>query len=205
MADLETLTLQINTESQQAYTAIEKLAQRLDALSVSVAKLETGKLTDLAMGLYNLNGAIASMNATSSKWDYKRIITNISSLATINIGGLNSLSATLGTLTTAFQNFAGVSAVSENIRTLVSSISKLGGIGVQRAITNIPQLQTALSNLITSFSTLPNVNQSIIDFTNALANLSSQGQKIGNASRTITSSLDKFSNSATKIQLFCEI
>ena len=198
MADLETLTLQINTESQQAYTAIEKLAQRLDALSVSVAKLETGKLTDLAMGLYNLNGAIASMNATSSKWDYKRIITNISSLATINIGGLNSLSATLGTLTTAFQNFAGVSAVSENIRTLVSSISKLGGIGVQRAITNIPQLQTALSNLITSFSTLPNINQSIIDFTNALANLSSQGQRIGNASRTITSSLDKFSNSATK-------
>ena len=48
MADLETLTLQINTESQQAFTAIGKLAQRLDSLSVSIAKLETGKLNDLA-------------------------------------------------------------------------------------------------------------------------------------------------------------
>ena len=198
MADLETLTLQITAQSQSALTAIEKLSQRLNALSLSMAKLETGKLNSLALGLDNLNTVIYNMNATSSKWDYRRIISNITSLSTIDTGRLNGLSASLGTLSNSLTGFAGVAQVSENVRTLVASISRLGGVGVQRAITNIPQLEASLSHLITSFSTLPNVSRSIIDFTNALANLASQGQNIGVASRTITTSLDRYSSSAMR-------
>ena len=97
MADLETLTLQINTESQQAFTAIGKLAQRLDSLSVSIAKLETGKLNQLASGLDNLNMVIRNMNDNTSKWDYSRIASNISALTVVNTAGLDNLANSLTT------------------------------------------------------------------------------------------------------------
>ena len=95
-------------------------------------------------------------------------------------------------------NFSSVVQVSDNVKTLVSSISKLGGVGVSRAITNIPSLQNALTNLITSFSTLPEINQSVIDFTNSLGNLASQGTKIGTATNSINNSLERFGASATR-------
>lgn len=198
MADLETLTLQINTESSKATSAIDELAQKLNGLSVSIAKLETGKLNDLALGLDNLNFVIKNMNATSSKWDYRRIVNNIISLSAIDTARLNDLSASVNYLAKTLINFSSVVQVSDNVKTLVSSISKLGGVGVSRAITNIPSLQNALTNLITSFSTLPEINQSVIDFTNSLGNLASQGTKIGTATNSINNSLERFGASATR-------
>ena len=141
MVDLETLTLQINTESQQAYTAIGKLAQRLDSLSVSIAKLEVGKLNDLARGLDSLNFVIANMNATTSKWDYKRIVGNISQLAMLNTAGLDTLSASLGTLTASLGGMSTAAASTESIKNMISAIGKLGGKNIERAIVNLPKLE----------------------------------------------------------------
>ena len=198
MADLETLTLQINTESQQAYSAIGKLAQRLDALSISIAKLETGKLNQLASGLENLNMVIQNMNATSSKWDYSRIVSNLGVLATTNTAGLDSLSASLTTLMGALSNIGSLAPVTDSVKALVMAIGKLGSKSVTTAIVNIPQLEKALAHLITTFSKLPNINQSVIDFTNSLSNLASQGSRIGTATTSINNSLERFSSSATR-------
>ena len=198
MADLETLTLQINTESSKATEAIDALAQRLNNLSVSIAKLETGKLNDLASGLNNLNAVIYNMNATSSKWDYKRIVGNITSLSAIDTAKLNELSSAIAYLGNSLNGFASTVAISDNVRSLVNAVGRLGGKSVTAAITNIPLLENALAHLITSFSTLPSINQSVIDFTNSLANLASQGQRIGSATNTINNSLDRFSSAATR-------
>ena len=198
MADLETLTLQINTESSKATAAIDALAQRLNNLSVSIAKLETGKLNDLASGLNNLNAVIYNMNATSSKWDYKRIVGNITSLSAIDTAKLNELSSAIAYLGNSLNGFASTVAISDNVRSLVNAVGRLGGKSVTAAITNIPLLENALAHLITSFSTLPSINQSVIDFTNSLANLASQGQRIGSATNTINNSLDRFSSAATR-------
>jgi len=198
MADLETLTLQINAESQKAYNAIDKLAQRLDRLSGSIASLETGKLYELAGGLNNLRFQLLAFNTKSSNKDFKHLVNNIHSFTTIDTSRLDALSASLGTLSNAFTGMSSAAAVSDNVKTLVASIGKLGGVSIQRAITNIPLLESSLSHLIRSFSTLPNINQSVIDFTNSLANLASQGQRIGSAANTINNSLDRFGASASR-------
>lgn len=198
MADLETLTLQINAESQKAYNAIDKLAQRLDRLSGSIASLETGKLYELAGGLNNLRFQLLAFNTKSSNKDFKHLVNNIHSFTTIDTSRLDALSASLGTLSNAFTGMSSAAAVSDNVKTLVASIGKLGGVSIQRAITNIPLLESSLSHLIRSFSTLPNINQSVLDFTNSLANLASQGQRIGSAANTINNSLDRFGESASR-------
>ena len=196
MADLETLTLQINAESQKAYDAIGKLAQRLDNLSVSIAKLETGKLNQLSFGLSNLNAVIQNMNDNSSKWDYKRIVTNISQLALINTAGLDNVSVSLSQLSSSIAGLANAADITDNVKSLILALGKLGNKNITNAIVNIPKLEKALRHLFNTIGSVKNIDQSIIDFTNSLTNLASQGSKIGSATRSINSSLNSFSTSA---------
>lgn len=198
MADLETLTLQINAESQKAYNAIDKLAQRLNNLSVSIAQIETGKLNQLAFGLQNLGTVVEYMNSKTNKSSYKHIVTNISQLAAINTAGIDTLSTSLSTLTSSMANMAASVNVADNIKQLILAIGKLGGKSITTAIANIPQLEAALSHLITTFSKLPNVNQNVIDFTNSLANLASQGSRIGSATNSINQHMNHYGDHAHK-------
>jgi len=198
MADLETLTLQINAESQKAYNAIDKLAQRLNNLSVSIAQIETGKLNQLAFGLQNLSTVVEYMNSKTNKSSYKHIVTNISQLAAINTAGIDTLSTSLSTLTSSMANMAASVNVADNIKQLILAIGKLGGKSITTAIANIPQLEAALSHLITTFSKLPNVNQNVIDFTNSLANLASQGSRIGSATNSINQHMNHYGDHAHK-------
>ena len=46
MADLETLQIRIKADADTAYKAIDKLAISLNNLSVSIGRIETGKLND---------------------------------------------------------------------------------------------------------------------------------------------------------------
>ena len=200
MADLEELTIRITQESSQATQGIEKLAARLNALSHAVGGLEVGNLNILASGLTNLNTAIAQINATSTKRDYNKIVSNLSTLSQVNIGNLDALSASIRTLSDSFSQLSAASGITESVRNLITAISRLGGASVTRAITNIPLLQNALTNLITSFSTLPNINQNILDFINSLTNLASQGTRMGTATNAVRNSLENFGNTTNRVR-----
>lgn len=198
MADLETLTLQINAESQKAYNAIDKLAQRLNNLSVSIAQIETGKLNQLAFGLHNLSTVVEYMNSKTNKSSYKHIVTNISQLAAINTAGIDTVATSLGGLTNAIAGLANTANVTDNVKQLILALGKLGGKNIERAIANIPKLEKSLGHLLKTFSKIPEINQSIIDFVNSLSNLAAQGSSIGTASNSIKSSLDRFDSSARR-------
>ena len=105
---------------------------------------------------------------------------------------------------TYIANYIGVdkSTISRELRNrineLAKNLGKLGNKNVANAITNIPQLATALNNLMETLSKAPTVSQNGIQMTNALANLSSQGNKVGSASNSIVKGLNRASNSTTR-------
>lgn len=81
---------------------------------------------------------------------------------------------------------------------LIGNIRNLGGKIATNAITTIPQLAKAMNSLMTTLSQSPQVSQNVIQMTNALANLSAQGSKVGNSTRSIQRGLNNASRSATK-------
>ena len=198
MADLETLQIRIKADADKAYKAIDTLANSINNLSVSIGKIETGKLNDLSTGLTYLNAAILNIKNTTNKDTFKSIVTNLNVLQNVNVSQLNSLGVSLLALSDSLKQMSTTVPAAADIRKLVTAIGRLSGDKVTNAIANIPQLEVALSNLITRFSTLPQINQSIIEFTNSLANLAQQGGKTGTAVEKIDHALGSFGETTVR-------
>ena len=198
MADLETLQIRIKADADKAYKAIDTLANSINNLSVSIGKIETGKLNDLSTGLTYLNAAILNIKNTTNKDTFKSIVTNLNVLQNVNVSQLNSLGVSLLALSDSLKQMSTTVPAAADIGKLVTAIGRLSGKKVTTAIANIPQLEAALSKLITRFSKLPQINESIIEFTNSLANLAQQGGNTETAVKKIDHALGSFGETTVR-------
>lgn len=198
MADLETLQIRIKADADTAYKAIDKLAISLNNLSVSIGRIETGKLNDLASGLDNVSYALKTAKQAVKTSDYTAIFKNFTKLSNIDTARLNNLAGSLNNLASGFTNMTAANSASAYVKDMAAAIAKLGGVKVEAAVTNIPRLESALAHLLTTFSRIPTINQSVIDFVNSLSNLAAQGSHVGPATTSIKNSLESFGTSATR-------
>lgn len=186
---IDRLQIEINTQATKANTAIDNLITRLDRLTTSLGKINSSSINGLANGVDRLGKAMQTMNSVKTS-DFTRLAKNISKMGSVNTQALNSTASSLSHITRAFNNLGSVSTNSVRISELAKNLSKLGGVNVQRAITNIPQLATALNNLMVTLSRSPRVSDNVIRLTNSLARLASQGSKVGTSSRSLQNSLN---------------
>lgn len=186
---IDRLQIEINTQATKANTAIDNLITRLDRLTTSLGKINSSSINRLANGVDRLGKAMQTMNGVKTS-DFTRLAKNISKMGSVNTQALNSTASSLSHITRAFNNLGSVSSNSVQMAELAKSMSKLGGVNVQRAITNIPQLATALNNLMVTLSRSPRVSDNVIRLTNSLARLASQGGKVGTSSRSLQNSLN---------------
>lgn len=194
---IDSLQIKINAEATKANDAIDKLVVKLDRLTTSLSKINGTNLNGLANGVQRLGTAMQTMNNIKTA-DFTRLATNLTRLGSVNTSALNNAASSMSHLTRAFNGLGTASANAQSISQLVNSISRLGGASVQRAITNIPQLAIAMSSLMATLSRAPIVNQNIIQMTNALANLASQGSKVGTASNSIVAGFNKTEKATRK-------
>lgn len=195
--NIDSLQININAQATKANDAIDRLVGKLDRLTTSLAAVDGSKLAGLANGVQRLGTAMQTMNTIKTA-DFTRLANNLTKLGAVNVSALNSAASSMSHLTRAFNSLGMVSANAVAVGDLAKNIAKLGNKSVQTAVTNIPQLATALNGLMTTLSRAPKVSQNVIDMTNALANLSAQGARVGTASNSIVSGLNKTSTAATK-------
>lgn len=194
---IDSLDIQISSSVQKANTSIDNLVKKLDILATSLGKINSGSITGLANGVNRLSNAMQGMKNVGTA-DFTRLAKNIEKIGNINTANLNSAASSMSHLGRAFNNLGTVSTNAVQVGDLAKNLSKLGNKGVQNAITNIPQLAVAMRNLMQTLSTAPAVSQNVIQMTNALANLASQGGKVGTASRTMVSGLNNTSNAMNR-------
>ena len=195
MADtVSELQIEINAKATKANYAIDRLVGKLDRLTTSLSRVNGTNLNGLANGVQRLGNAMQVMNTIKTA-DFTRLATNLTKLGTVNVSALNSAASSMSHLTRAFNSLGTVSANAQAVGEMARNIAKLGNKSVQTAIANIPQLAIALNNLMATLSKAPRVSQNIIQMTNALANLASQGSKVGSASNSMVRGLNKTSAS----------
>ena len=196
MADVvDELQIDINAKAKKANDAIDRLVGKLDRLTTSLGRVSGTNLNGLANGVQRLGNAMQVMNTIKTA-DFTRLATNLTKLGTVNVSALNSAASSMSHLTRAFNSLGTVSANAQAVGEMAKNIAKLGNKSVQTAITNIPQLATAMNNLMATLSRSPRVSQNVIQMTNALANLASQGSRVGSASNSIVRGLNRTSASA---------
>lgn len=194
---IDTLEIQIAAQTRSANGAFSRLVGSLEKLDKALSTLDATPLTNLADGVNNLTGAMIALNASGVKTaDFTRLTKNIARISNTNIAGLNKVASGLRQITTSFVKLSGVSLHSKDVADMASAIGKLGGTYITRATQNIPSLTLALKSMFEELSKAPRISSSIIQMTNALANLASNGSKVGSATRTIQRNLNSYGTSA---------
>lgn len=192
--DIDDLQIKIKASASSSYKPIENLVKQLEKLSSAIDVIDANRFSTLANSLDRFGASVKTLSGVKTS-DFTRISKNLEKLANLNYPGLNASANGLFTISNAISGLNITNGNVDSISRLASAISRLGYRSVDRAVQNMPQLTSEIATMITTVSRLPSVNQSIIDYTNALANLSSQGSRFSSASRTIDRSLN--SNSVT--------
>lgn len=196
-SEIDRLEVQVEAQATKANNQLDKLVGKLDSLSNSLSHINSSGLSGLSSGISKFAQASAQLSNVKTA-DFTRLIKNISSLSSVNTQQIYGAASAMRTLSTAINSLGGVSASSMQVAYVAKDISKLGGVNVQRAITNLPLLATAMNNLMATLSKAPSVNRNIIDMTNALANLASQGNRVGSSSNSIVNGLNRTSSAMAR-------
>ena len=198
MANIDELSVKISADTSSASKSLTSLNQKLNDLNSALNSLNVGSLSSLSQGVMQLSSAMTVFKTSGvNRADFTRIADCLNQLSTINASSLSGLSNALNSLSQNFQTLGVVSTASQNVVSLVNAIGRFGSASVTRAIANIPLLTNALMDMFRALSTAPNVSRNVIDFTNSLANLTANGQRVASASKSISNGFKQIGNSAS--------
>lgn len=192
--ELDSLEVKITGTATKAINSVDKLINQLTRLSTSLATVNGSSLSSLASGVSQLGSAMQNMNAGTA--DFTRLAKNITKIGSVDSAALTNTATSLQAVTKAVASISAIPQNATQVTEFAKSLGKLGSKSIENAVVNIPKLGNALNGLMTTLSRAPNVSSNVIAMTNALANLASQGSKVGTSSNSLQKSLYGVSTSA---------
>lgn len=192
-AEIDRLEVQVEAQATKANNQLDTLATKLDKVSGALSRMNSGGLTGLSNGVAKFAQASAQLSNVKTA-DFTRLAKNVEKLSSLNTQQIYGAASAMTSISKAMNNLGSVSSNSMQVAQVAKDIAKLGGANVEKAITNMPQLASALKNLMQTLSTAPQVSQNIIDMTASLANLASQGSKVASATNTLQGNGGKIKN-----------
>lgn len=197
---IDRLDIQVQTQAQKANADLDKLVSKLERMSSSLNRLNTGGLKNLASGVDSLGRSVQNMSAVKTT-DFTRLAKNIEKLGNINQAGINNTASALRQISSALTANTVSGEALKGLSDLANGISRLGYKSVSNAITNLPLLANSMRQFMETLSTAPQVSQNLIQMTNAMANLAAQGSKYNSTINSIaraTNTLTKAHNESYK-------
>lgn len=185
--ELDSLEVKITGTATKAINSVDKLINQLTRLSTSLATVNGSSLSSLASGVSQLGSAMQNMNAGTA--DFTRLAKNITKIGSVDSVALTNTATSLQAVTKAVASISAIPQNATQVTEFAKSLGKLGSKSIENAIVNIPKLGNALNGLMTTLSRAPTVSQNVIQMTNALANLASQGSKVGTSSNSLQKSM----------------
>lgn len=195
MADIDRLDIIISAEASKAEKQLNKLMAALGRLSGVLSGIDASGITGLADSVQKLSTAMQGMNSVRTA-DFTRLAKNIQKLAGIDTQSLNAAASSMDIIGKALSGLGSASSNAQQIGEMAKNLSKLGNKGIQNAISNMPQLASALKNMMQVLQSAPRVSNNLIRMTEAMGKLASNGNRVGSAARSLNSGFKSYGNHA---------
>lgn len=179
-AEIDRLDINIETQSSKAVAALDTLIKKLESVSASVGKINGSNLASFANGIEKICKASSGMSTINAN-SFKHLADGIKAISGIPTSNMLKTAVNIRVLASGMNKLGAVSQNAKDLGSVANNISKLGGKNIDKAIANMPRISKALNEMMSTLSKAPVVRENLIQMTNAIANLSSQGTKAGTA------------------------
>ena len=189
-AEIDRLDINIETQSTKAVAALDTLIKKLESVSASVGKINGSNLASFANGIEKICKARSGMSTINAN-SFKHLADGIKAISGIPTSNMLKTAVNIRVLASGMNKLGAVSQNAKDLGNVANNISKLGGKNIDKAIENMPRISKALNEMMSTLSKAPVVSENLIQMTNAIANLSSQGARAGSISGAASSDAEK--------------
>ena len=189
-AEIDRLDIAIETQATKAVAALDTLIKKLDGVSASIGKINGSNLAGFANGIEQISKASAGLSGVNAN-SFQHLANGIKAISGIPTSNMLKTAQNIRVLASGMNKLGAVSQNAKDLGSVANNISKLGGKNIDKAIENMPRISKALNEMMSTLSKAPVVSENLIQMTNAIANLSSQGARAGSISGAASSDAEK--------------
>lgn len=219
---IDTLELQIRSDSQRAVNDLGKLSASLIGVSKASKRMETSGLVKATENIKKISNSLSGINNFRTP-DFSGLVQEFGKLKDIDVSkSVASLTASFARLSNAgekaritanqipnigkaleesVKGLNGIEDVSKPINSFVSSISRLSNAGekAQLSAQNLPIILSGLKDGISELSGIGDIDTGINRFVSSLARLSNAGEKSAIVSQQLPTLGTALYNTANKM------
>lgn len=196
-AEIDRLEIEVEAQATKANNALDKMVGKLERLAGSLGSINGNSLSGLSTGINDLSKSMQGMKNIGTA-DFTRLAKNISQIGSVDTSGINKTASAINRISASLGQPEAVINGAAAIGSLANGITKLGNKSTLNAIDNMPKLAAAMNDLMVTLSKAPVVSNNLVDMTTALANLASNGSKVGSTAQSVTNSLNGYSASTQR-------
>ena len=189
-AEIDRLDIAIETQATKAVAALDTLIKKLDGVSASIGKINGSNLAGFANGIEQISKASAGLSGVNAN-SFQHLANGIKAISGIPTSNMLKTAQNIRVLASGMNKLGAVSQNAKDLGSVANNISKLGGKNIDKSIENMPRISKALNEMMSTLSKAPVVSENLIQMTNAIANLSSQGARAGSISGAASSDAEK--------------
>ena len=177
-AEIDRLDIAIEAQATKAVAALDTLIKKLDGVSASIGKINGSNLAGFANGIEQISKASAGLSGVNAN-SFQHLANGIKAISGIPTSNMLKTAQNIRVLASGMNQLGAVSQNAKDLGSVANNISKLGGKNIDKAIANMPRISKALNEMMSTLSKAPAVSGNLIQMTNAIANLASQGARAG--------------------------
>jgi methyl-accepting chemotaxis protein len=175
-AEIDRLDIAIETQATKAVAALDTLIKKLDGVSASIGKINGSNLAGFANGIEQISKASAGLSGVNAN-SFQHLANGIKAISGIPTSNMLKTAQNIRVLASGMNQLGAVSQNAKTLGSVANNISKMGGKNIDKAIANMPRISKALNEMMSTLSKAPAVSGNLIQMTNAIANLASQGAR----------------------------
>lgn len=188
---IDELQIEISASSDKASQSIDKLCKNMEKLKTGIASIDTSGFTNSMKTITDSLKGLSNIKISG----FSSFAKNINQLGNMDNSKIVQMSTAIKEFGNSVQSLGSIN-VSDDVAKmseLARSISRLGTSAAGKAVTNMPQLASALNSMMAQLQKAPKVSQNLIDMTNALANFARTGSSGGRAATSLGNAVKNMS------------